>query len=385
MNIISVDAEHSSEQNLHILFLNALDPPLFAYLTLKSLFQYVKSQILKIECNSQSKRQVLLQSIRMRDLRILCDTENYQAPRVTIRRFVMIITVVPIRAVLLPNQLILVLPQGADNFIDILERNIAEWKDEQSISSSESYDDHRDGDKADSKESYIDSSNVTSSYDECAIFSILSTIISINKENCNLYRKQTREILTQIKENESIITKLESQESIRALKSKLANQIEVISDLTTFLNELLDDDEELALMALTKFVNHPSHYELPLSDSMVQENHEAIEKLLYPFLIDCYSLQANVDELRGDIRNAEELVKLRLDISRNRLLLANTIISLLGTNFALAAFLTGIFGMNLDNQGLNMFTIISVAIVALLVVLIVTSLICLKRSGALPY
>ena len=403
VNFIHVDENY---RKLNILFLSGSSIPLFDHLTIKNLFQYIKNQISNIEEHTSVSGN-LYQSLRMRDLKSICDTESYQAPSVTLRRFVVIITIVPIRAVLLPNQLILVLPQGADNFIDILQTNIEEWKNEQLINHGERSDcasnhNSHNNDVKDAAENVIKNINTNCNYnydkkfnendalfsyayDECALFSILSTIISINRRSYESHKFETKKILLQIKENESIITKLESQELIRSLKNNLANQIEAISDLTTFLNDLLDDDEELALMALTKFTEEPSRYKVPLSDRTIKENHESIEKLLYPFLIDCYSLQANVDELRGDIRNAEELIKLRLDIVRNRLLLANTIISLLGTNFACAAFLTGIFGMNLDNQGLNLFTIVSSTIVIFLLAMIAGSLLYLKKSGALPY
>ena len=407
VNFINVD---ENCRKLNILFLSGSNIPLFDHLTIKNLFQYIKNQISNIE-EGTSVSGNLYQSLRMRDLKSICDTESYQAPSIILRRFVVIITIVPIRAVLLPNQLILVLPQGADNFIDILESNIEEWKNDQLInygersscaSSNHNSSNNNDNDEKDTAENVknintncnydknfkqnVENDKLFScSYDECALFSILSTIISINRESYESHKLETKKILLQIKKNESIITKLESQELIWSLKNNLANQNEAISDLTTFLNDLLDDDEELALMALTKFTEEPSRYKLPLSDRTIKENHESIEKVLYPFLIDCYSLQANVDELRGDIRNAEELIKLRLDIVRNRLLLANTIISLLGTNFACAAFLTGIFGMNLDNQGLNLFTIVSSTIVVFLLVMIAGSLFYLQKSGALPY
>ena len=84
---------------------------------------------------------------------------------------------------------------------------------------------------------------LSSSFDECALFSILSTIISISMKQYKSDKVQTNLLLSEIKEKESIITKLEIQESIRCFKNKLARQNEFISDLTEFLDELLDDDD----------------------------------------------------------------------------------------------------------------------------------------------
>ena len=44
-------------------------------------------------------------------------------------------------------------------------------------------------------------------------------------------------------------------------------------------------------------------------------------------------------------------MSLRLDTSRNELLIANTNLAILACCFGLGAFVSGIFGMNLDNTG----------------------------------
>ena len=128
-----LDVVHHDSSKLHVLFLNASKLPLFEYVNIKTLFQYTKSQISKIELTDKDNKSLttLYPCLRMRDLRSICITENYVAPSITIKRFVIIITIVPIRCIILPGELILVLPQGADNFIDTLENFIEEWKSEQ--------------------------------------------------------------------------------------------------------------------------------------------------------------------------------------------------------------------------------------------------------------
>lgn len=44
-------------------------------------------------------------------------------------------------------------------------------------------------------------------------------------------------------------------------------------------------------------------------------------------------------------------MSLRLDTSRNELLIANTVLAILACCFGLGAYVSGIFGMNLDNTG----------------------------------
>ncbi|KAJ1442235.1 hypothetical protein B484DRAFT_390245, partial [Ochromonadaceae sp. CCMP2298] len=67
------------------------------------------------------------------------------------------------------------------------------------------------------------------------------------------------------------------------------------------------------------------------------------------YLIDLGSLESKIDFTRSQIQSAEELVSLRLDTSRNELLIANTALAILSCCFGMGAYVTGIFGMNLNN------------------------------------
>lgn len=60
-------------------------------------------------------------------------------------------------------------------------------------------------------------------------------------------------------------------------------------------------------------------------------------------------IQSKLEKLQIEIQSAEELVSLRLDTSRNELLIVNTQMAVLACCIGFAAFITGAFGMNLDN------------------------------------
>jgi Mg2+ and Co2+ transporter CorA len=77
--------------------------------------------------------------------------------------------------------------------------------------------------------------------------------------------------------------------------------------------------------------------------------HEDIEELLETFLMDYNSLESKLEHLRVQIQSAEELVSLRLDTSRNELLVANTAMAVLAVCIGFNSYIAGIFGMNLDN------------------------------------
>jgi Mg2+ and Co2+ transporter CorA len=50
------------------------------------------------------------------------------------------------------------------------------------------------------------------------------------------------------------------------------------------------------------------------------------------------------------VSDVEDMVSLRLDISRNELLVASTVLSVFACTIGFAGFITGAFGMNLDNS-----------------------------------
>ena len=91
------------------------------------------------------------------------------------------------------------------------------------------------------------------------------------------------------------------------------------------------------------------------------------------YLSDLTSLSGKFTNLRTQIQSAEELIALRLDTSRNELLIVNTLLSGLSCSVAFGAYITGIFGMNLDNvdtvqtmkNSFPMITMISFSIIIL--------------------
>jgi hypothetical protein len=82
-------------------------------------------------------------------------------------------------------------------------------------------------------------------------------------------------------------------------------------------------------------------------------------------------------------------VSLRLDTSRNELLIANTALAVLACSIGFGAYITGIFGMNLDNVDYiqpvkHVFAAVSVGSFALIILVFCAILFYLRWSGMLP-
>lgn len=109
------------------------------------------------------------------------------------------------------------------------------------------------------------------------------------------------------------------------LKNKIAGMISKANSYRSYLDELLHNDEDLALMNLKLLRNQPVLYCLPLVDEILN-SHEQIEVLLESYLIDYNTLESKLKFLQAQLHSAEESVLLRLDTSRNQLLTTNTVI-----------------------------------------------------------
>lgn len=115
------------------------------------------------------------------------------------------------------------------------------------------------------------------------------------------------------------------------------------------------------------------------TDAEANENiHEEIQVLLESSLMDCNTIISSLEIMRSQVINGEDLVRrnllmmmmmmvfvmtmsmmmiityidgqalMQLDTARNNLLTLNTTISVLSVAIAFSAYITGAFGMNLD-------------------------------------
>merc|ERR1711871_1717854 len=86
-----------------------------------------------------------------------------------------------------------------------------------------------------------------------------------------------------------------------------------------------------------------------VSMSHFKEEREQMEILLESYLQDIVSDANTLEILANDIENTEQLVLLRLDTARNRLLTVTTIFTFFNFFVACSTYIAGLFGMNLDN------------------------------------
>lgn len=120
---------------------------------------------------------------------------------------------------------------------------------------------------------------------------------------------------------------------------------------------------------------------------VVSSLRENMEILLESYLMDYNSLETKLVYVKDLLHNAEESVMLRLDTSRNQLLVADTVIAVCTFAVSCGALVCSFYGMNLTNKDEAdpiMFRIVVYSSIAGVVALIVTILYYFISAGILP-
>ena len=105
--------------------------------------------------------------------------------------------------------------------------------------------------------------------------------------------------------------------------------------------------------------------------------------------MDFNSLHSKLEYLKSQVNSGEELVSLRLDTSRNELLVTNTILCIVSCSIAFSSYISSLFGMSLDNTITVPFTeeiffTVSGTTLVLIPLLSVVTLAYLKSHRILP-
>jgi magnesium transporter len=134
---------------------------------------------------------------------------------------------------------------------------------------------------------------------------------------------------------------------IRHIKDANREMSSRIKGFVQSMNRILDDDEDMALMNLSRLRTHPHRFVQPVPKEVLDEEADEPELILEAHLQVGLTLTNALDLIHGQIETASELVDQKLDASRNRLLFTNMVLNLLTLCVTMGTFVAGIFGMNL--------------------------------------
>ncbi|KAE9361082.1 hypothetical protein PF008_g1400 [Phytophthora fragariae] len=252
------------------------------------------------------------QPVHARDIRRMENAfSTTNEPSVVIRKQAIFFSADPLRAIVLRDLCLVYVPDGADSLLSMLKHDFAS--------------NACDG--------------AGSPFEFRALEALLTTL-------ARYFRAQYDQIYPVIAaELEHLVrgnVDLRELERLREFKNTM-NEFEAqVEGVRRVLMDLLDNEEDLRLLYLTKLYQDPS-----LLGNLFSFDSEEAEVLIENYLQDIFSTRTTAELLQHRISNTESLVTLKLDSKRNYLLAVQLVFSLVLINIAVGTLVTGIFGMNL--------------------------------------
>ena len=130
-------------------------------------------------------------------------------------------------------------------------------------------------------------------------------------------------------------------EELRSFKQRLSQFSARSQDVQRVLQDVLEEDENMVNMYLTEKNVYPKHIRSPVE-------HEEIEILAESYLQVVDHLTNRAKLLDNAIDDTEDLVTIRLDTIRNRILFVELTLNIISLAFGAGSLVAGIFGMNLS-------------------------------------
>ena len=360
-----------------------------------------------------------------RDMRrLVTPFSSSNEPELIVRRHVMLLNFDPLRAIVMRDRMLLLVPDGADSILMSLERNIRGGVDEdvfgdEGVSSTskdngegnvdegieeiveelatavdsviegineldeetfgKKSDTNLDEDKKDKEEGGDDDLTFDSQedvyseksleydnewddiegmnwielpYELQCVDAVLSSVVKMLTDDASNLRHRILGVMEQLRGGESSGAAAgdHTQEKLRLLKDEVKEMESRVQGFVRAISNTLDEDEDMALMNLSRIITHPERFIQPVSQEILNEESDEPELILEAHLQQALSEVNALELLKGQILNTEELVSLQMDTIRNRLLYINTVVSLASLSVAISSLIGSIFGMNLINH-----------------------------------
>lgn len=181
--------------------------------------------------------------------------------------------------------------------------------------------------------------------------SVLSSVVKMLSADSMSLRKKIFRVMEEMRGDASTnIPGDHVQEQLRILKDNVREMESRVQGFVRAMNLILDDEEDMALMNLSRLISNPERFIQPVSQQVLNEESDEPELILEVYLQQANGEVNALNLLKGNILNTEELVSLQMDTVRNRLLYINTVVSVITLSITCASLVGSFFGMNLTNH-----------------------------------
>mmetsp|Transcript_8190 Transcript_8190/g.12139 ORF Transcript_8190/g.12139 Transcript_8190/m.12139 type:complete len:454 (+) Transcript_8190:137-1498(+) len=315
-----------------------------------------------------------------RDMRrLVTPFSNTNEPALIVRRHVMLLNFDPLRAIVLRDRLLVLVPDGADSILISLEKRMRRgiditnedpFEEEYTLSEEEncahpakkvdlnetSTEVPSDGSSRDENDQFhdewedIDTMNWTKmAFELVAVDCVMQCVSSMLLDDAQTLEHIVAEAIDSLQKGTTDGSS-HAQDRLRILKDDVKSMESRVQGFVRALNLVLDDDEDLALMNLSRLITNPERFIQPVSEEVLHEESDEPELILEAYVQHGLSAVNALDSLSSKIRSTEDAVSMKLDSIRNRLLYINTFVSLVSASIAAASLIGSMFGMNLINH-----------------------------------
>ncbi|KAL3807944.1 hypothetical protein ACHAXA_006822 [Cyclostephanos tholiformis] len=328
-----------------------------------------------------------------RDMRrLVTPFSSSNEPQLIVRRHAMLLNFDPLRAIVLKDRLFVLVPDGADSMLIALEGRvrggIAEMTDqvfggvsEHDVPPVMMPNNNNKMSKSKSREALDDFYTKGEDYSDIfpedvgndewqdiqrmdwqklpfelqSVDAILQTITSMLMDDVRKVHHGAERAMGELrgeapnrKKGGGALTEY-SHERLRLHKDEVNLMDRRVRGFIRAINQVLDEDEDMALMNLSRLLTHPERFMQPVPQEVLEEESDEPELILETHLQQALSIVNTLDLLKGQIMTTQEQISMTLDALRNRLLFINTLLSLASLCVTIGSFIGSLFGMNITN------------------------------------
>ncbi|KAL3671823.1 hypothetical protein V7S43_002492 [Phytophthora oleae] len=300
--------------------------------------------------SQQEIHAVGVQRVHARDIRKMENAFSVtNEPRIVIRKQAILISADPLRAIVLRDACLVYVPDGADALLSVLKAKFTETA--------------RDDDAP---------------FEFRALEALLATLSRYFQSQYDQLSPVVVGALDGLMQGGLNARELEKLREFKNTINEFETQVDGVRRV---LMVLLDNEEDLRLLYLTRLYNEPN-----LMADFWSIDSEEIEVLIENYLQDIFSTRTKAELMQHRIANTESLVMMQLDSVRNYLLGVDVIFSVVVISLSVGTFIAGVFGMNL-HSGLEAadgwFLGIVILTVSLFLVMTITGILFFKSKGVL--
>ncbi|KAL3671811.1 hypothetical protein V7S43_002481 [Phytophthora oleae] len=292
-----------------------------------------------------------VQRVHARDIRRMENAFSVSnEPSIIIRKQAILISADPLRAIVMRDVCLVYVPDGADSLLSILKEQFGQTARE----------------------------NAEDPYEFRALEALLATLARYFQAD---YEKLSPVVISAL--DRLVQGNLHSREleTLREFKNTMNEFESQVDGVRRVLMDLLDNEEDLRLLYLTKLYEDPS-----LLTDLYSFDSEEAEVLIETYLQDIFSTRTKADLMQHRITNTESLVMLKLDSMRNYLLRVDLVFSLMMISLSVGTLLAGVFGMNLASgveEAWGWFWGVTITCVVAFIVITASGVLFFRQKGVL--